>query len=138
MLDNIAWSNIERWRDSDNGPQDGGQYVRNNSRTGRSRQIGRTADLHHASRGPQGDVHGGTELKPLYGDTLVSPGVCRIFIRRGAGVVERDGLENRCTLMRTEGSNPSLSAIQSGLCAETRGSVELFTRIQEVTAVNLA
>ncbi len=31
-------------------------------------------------------------------------------IRRGAGVVERGGLENRCTLARTEGSNPSLSA----------------------------
>jgi hypothetical protein len=31
-------------------------------------------------------------------------------IRRGAGVVERDGLENRCTGNRTEGSNPSLSA----------------------------
>ena len=30
--------------------------------------------------------------------------------RRGAGVVERGGLENRCTLARTEGSNPSLSA----------------------------
>ena len=29
---------------------------------------------------------------------------------RGAGVVERDGLENRCTGNRTEGSNPSLSA----------------------------
>src|SRR5262249_2065407 len=30
--------------------------------------------------------------------------------RRGAGVVDRDGLENRCTGNRTEGSNPSLSA----------------------------
>ncbi len=30
--------------------------------------------------------------------------------RRGAGVVERDGLENRCTGNCTEGSNPSLSA----------------------------
>ena len=29
---------------------------------------------------------------------------------RGAGVVERAGLENRCTLLGTEGSNPSLSA----------------------------
>ena len=32
-------------------------------------------------------------------------------VRRGAGVVERGGLENRCALTRTEGSNPSLSAI---------------------------
>jgi hypothetical protein len=31
-------------------------------------------------------------------------------IRRGAGVVDRDGLENRCTRKGTEGSNPSLSA----------------------------
>ena len=30
--------------------------------------------------------------------------------RRGAGAVDRGGLENRCTLMGTEGSNPSLSA----------------------------
>ena len=30
---------------------------------------------------------------------------------RGAGVVERGGLENRCAGNRTEGSNPSLSAI---------------------------
>ena len=33
--------------------------------------------------------------------------------RRGAGVVERGGLENRCTLAGTEGSNPSLSAIST-------------------------
>src|ERR1700760_888958 len=31
---------------------------------------------------------------------------------RGAGAVDRGGLENRCTLMGTEGSNPSLSAIR--------------------------
>jgi hypothetical protein len=30
--------------------------------------------------------------------------------RRGAGVVERDGLENRCARKGTEGSNPSPSA----------------------------
>ena len=30
---------------------------------------------------------------------------------RGAGVVERDGLENRCALTRTVGSNPTPSAI---------------------------
>ena len=30
--------------------------------------------------------------------------------RKDAGVVDRDGLENRCTGNRTEGSNPSLSA----------------------------
>src|SRR5207248_7274648 len=37
---------------------------------------------------------------------------CRIagVRRRGARVVDRDGLENRCTGNRTEGSNPSLSA----------------------------
>ena len=35
--------------------------------------------------------------------------------RRGAGVVERDGLENRCTGNRTVGSNPTLSANSSAL-----------------------
>jgi hypothetical protein len=35
--------------------------------------------------------------------------------RRGAGVVERDGLENRCTGNRTVGSNPTLSAKPQGL-----------------------
>ena len=30
--------------------------------------------------------------------------------RRGAGVVERGGLENRCTFTGTVGSNPTLSA----------------------------
>ena len=30
--------------------------------------------------------------------------------RRGAGVVDRDGLENRCTGNGTVGSNPTLSA----------------------------
>ena len=33
--------------------------------------------------------------------------------RRGARVVEWDGLENRCTGNRTVGSNPTLSAIKS-------------------------
>ena len=31
-------------------------------------------------------------------------------MRRGARVVEWDGLENRCARKGTEGSNPSLSA----------------------------
>ena len=31
-------------------------------------------------------------------------------LRRGAGAVERGGLENRCTRERTVGSNPTLSA----------------------------
>ena len=31
-------------------------------------------------------------------------------MRRGARVVESDGLENRCTLTGTVGSNPTLSA----------------------------
>ena len=32
------------------------------------------------------------------------------FVRRGARVVESDGLENRCTGNGTVGSNPTLSA----------------------------
>ena len=35
--------------------------------------------------------------------------------RKDAGVADRDGLENRCTGNRTEGSNPSLSATKKGL-----------------------
>lgn len=33
--------------------------------------------------------------------------------RKDAGVVDRDGLENRCTLTGTQGSNPCLSAINA-------------------------
>ena len=38
---------------------------------------------------------------------------------RVAGVVERDGLENRCTRERTEGSNPSPSASQDVIGGKT-------------------
>ena len=31
--------------------------------------------------------------------------------RKDAGVVDRGGLENRCAFLRTQGSNPCLSAI---------------------------
>ena len=55
----------------------------------------------------------------LMGDQRIAKGrpfpykaVCR-EIRRGAGAVDRGGLENRCTLTGTEGSNPSLSAKSS-------------------------
>ena len=34
-------------------------------------------------------------------------------MRRGARVVDRDGLENRCACKRTVGSNPTLSASKS-------------------------
>ena len=34
--------------------------------------------------------------------------------RKDAGVVDRDGLENRCTLTGTQGSNPCLSAERAG------------------------
>ena len=33
-----------------------------------------------------------------------------MLIRKDAGVVDRGGLENRCTLTGTKGSNPFLSA----------------------------
>lgn len=49
---------------------------------------------------------------PMTADTL-----CRFIffgtLRRGAGAVERGGLENRCTREGTVGSNPTLSAIPS-------------------------
>ena len=37
--------------------------------------------------------------------------------RKDAGVVDRDGLENRCTLTGTQGSNPCLSAKKQPLQA---------------------
>lgn len=37
--------------------------------------------------------------------------------RKDAGVVDRDGLENRCTLTGTQGSNPCLSAKKAALKA---------------------
>lgn len=39
--------------------------------------------------------------------------LCRVIkrlIRKDAGVVDRGGLENRCALAGTQGSNPCLSA----------------------------
>ncbi len=39
---------------------------------------------------------------------LLATGSC--LFRRGAGAVERGGLENRCTHSGTVGSNPTLSA----------------------------
>ena len=38
------------------------------------------------------------------------PGMARLRPRRGAGVVERGGLENRCAFAGTVGSNPTPSA----------------------------
>lgn len=35
------------------------------------------------------------------------------FQRKDAGVVDRGGLENRCALAGTQGSNPCLSAINA-------------------------
>ena len=43
-------------------------------------------------------------------------------MRRGAGVVERDGFEIRCTCKGTQGSNPCLSAT---ICSATFISVML-------------
>jgi hypothetical protein len=57
-------------------------------------------------------------------------------------VVETVGLENRCTGNRTGGSNPSPSAIQSGLqrnfldpCAETLQSCLFFAIIPRQTGL---
>ena len=47
----------------------------------------------------------------LYLHQVLLMGRRRLLIRRGAGVVERGGLENRCARKRTQGSNPCLSAI---------------------------
>ena len=46
--------------------------------------------------------------------------------RKDAGVVDRDGLENRCTLTGTQGSNPCLSAKKQPLQAVFFGSSRKF------------
>ena len=43
--------------------------------------------------------------------------LCGANPRKDAGVVDRDGLENRCTLTGTQGSNPCLSAKKQPLQA---------------------
>ena len=50
--------------------------------------------------------------EPHFSFCLPSPRrqIILLATRRGARVVEWDGLENRCARKRTEGSNPSLSA----------------------------
>src|SRR5262249_42942454 len=55
-------------------------------------------------QGPRGSVNGcsAAALSSKIGHAL--------SIRRGAGVADRAGLENRCRGNSTEGSNPSLSA----------------------------
>ncbi len=37
-----------------------------------------------------------------------------MIVRRGAGVVDQACLESKCTVFRTQGSNPCLSAIFFG------------------------
>lgn len=44
---------------------------------------------------------------------------------KDAGAVDRDGLENRCTLTGTQGSNPCLSAVLRG-CELKACSLFLF------------
>ncbi len=46
----------------------------------------------------------------LHRPNLTGSGIQADLTRRGAGVVDRGGLENRCARKRTEGSNPSPSA----------------------------
>ena len=55
--------------------------------------------------------------------------------RRGAGAVERDGLESRCAVIRTVGSNPTLSAnsLAVGISRQPRNANALQTF---VTALN--
>jgi hypothetical protein len=48
---------------------------------------------------------------------------------RGAGAVDRDGLENRCTLMGTVGSNPTLSAISQQRASRSVGALAPSTPI---------
>ena len=65
---------------------------------GGRRKTGKTAQSRACSRGPP-SLLSGRFPRP------------RPFVRRGARVVDRGGLENRCTCKGTVGSNPTLSAI---------------------------
>ena len=50
--------------------------------------------------------------------------------RKGAGVVDRGGLENRCTLAGTQGSNPCLSAniqVKSAVSQRLAADLTLYT-----------
>ena len=47
---------------------------------------------------------------------------------KDAGVVDRDGLENRCTLTGTEGSNPSLSATLSDASQTNQVKPQTFNK----------
>ena len=47
--------------------------------------------------------------------------------RRGAGVVERGGLENRCGCKPTQGSNPCLSAKTATRCVLDKITAQLVT-----------
>lgn len=50
--------------------------------------------------------------------------------RKDAGVVDRDGLENRCTLTGTQGSNPCLSAntqVKSAVSQQLTVDLILYT-----------
>jgi hypothetical protein len=60
--------------------------------------------------------------KSLYLPAGADSIIRRIEIRRGARAADRAGLENRCGRKPTEGSNPSLSALQSdaGWCRLAR------------------
>ena len=49
-------------------------------------------------------------------------------LRKDAGVVDRDGLENRCTLTGTEGSNPSLSATLSDTSQTNQDKPQTFNK----------
>ena len=57
---------------------------------------------------PGDDIRGAFGIAAwLHYTALCQPGGS---VRRGAGAVERGGLENRCAFMGTQGSNPCLSA----------------------------
>ena len=49
------------------------------------------------------------------------------LLRRGAGVVDRDGLENRCAFTGTVGSNPTLSAKCSVIPSKPLFTTESWT-----------
>ena len=58
--------------------------------------------------------------------------------RRGAGAVDRGGLENRCALMGTQGSNPCLSASSAiGNSSAWSGSAKQLRRLETRLQANV-
>ena len=78
--------------------------------SGRSDDTTKRPDIHETkSRNKKFGLHIKNTPKNLHTPNK-KPNFALANPRKDAGAVDRDGLENRCTLTGTQGSNPCLSA----------------------------